>query len=252
MTATVAALVRHPVKSIGFEELAEVVLAAGATMPHDRRWAITHAAARPNDSADGWASKLNFLRGWAEPRLMAIAATLDENSGSLRLTHPDLEPVSVRPDTAEGAAALIAWVAQLWPAVRPEPARVVTPTGRGMTDQQTPYISILNRASNADLSRRMGQDLSMHRWRGNVWLDGPEPWAERSWIGQEITLGKARLKVEAHISRCKATEANPMTGRADADTLGALDAAFGHQDFGVFARVVSGGRVATGDRAEII
>jgi MOSC domain-containing protein YiiM len=33
----------------------------------------------------------------------------------------------------------------------------------------------------------------------------------------------------------------------DADTLGALEDGYGHQDFGVYARVIGGGRVALGD-----
>ena len=52
------------------------------------------------------------------------------------------------------------------------------------------------------------------------------------------------------ITRCKATTVDPDTGIEDADTLGALSAGWGHQDFGVYAEVVEGGRVAVGDRAE--
>jgi MOSC domain-containing protein YiiM len=33
----------------------------------------------------------------------------------------------------------------------------------------------------------------------------------------------------------------------DADTLGALEAGYGHTDFGVFARVIAGGQVALND-----
>ena len=39
----------------------------------------------------------------------------------------------------------------------------------------------------------------------------------------------------------------PDSGKTDADTLSALEAAFGHQDFGVYATVIAGGMVATGD-----
>jgi hypothetical protein len=42
---------------------------------------------------------------------------------------------------------------------------------------------------------------------------------------------------------------NPETGLADADTLGALSEGWGHEDFGVYARVTGGGRIATGDAA---
>ena len=55
------------------------------------------------------------------------------------------------------------------------------------------------------------------------------------------------LRIEERITRCTATQVNPDSGKADADTLSALEAAFGHQDFGVYATVIAGGMVATGD-----
>jgi uncharacterized protein len=33
----------------------------------------------------------------------------------------------------------------------------------------------------------------------------------------------------------------------DADTMAALEAGYGHTDFGVFARVIEGGSIKTGD-----
>jgi uncharacterized protein len=90
----------------------------------------------------------------------------------------------------------------------------------------------------------MGQPLSMHRFRGNIWVDGWAPWSELDLIGQEITIGTARLRVEEPIGRCRATGANPETGVQDADTMGALEAGYGHTDFGVFARVIEGGTSA--------
>ena len=49
------------------------------------------------------------------------------------------------------------------------------------------------------------------------------------------------------IGRCRATEANPETGRRDAATLAALEEALGRTDFGVYAIVRRAGRVAVGD-----
>jgi uncharacterized protein len=98
----------------------------------------------------------------------------------------------------------------------------------------------------------MGRDLSKHRWRGNLWLDGLEPWEEFGWIGRRLRLGGVVLQVQERIGRCKATTANPDTGRVDADTLGALRALVGDQDFGVFATVVEGGPIAPGDQLEVL
>jgi uncharacterized protein YcbX len=116
-----------------------------------------------------------------------------------------------------------------------------------MTDSDFPSVSILSLASLADLSARMGQPLSADRWRGNLWLDGAAPWAEWDWIGRTLHIGQAELRIEERITRCRATSANPETGRIDADTPGGLDAAFGHQDFGLYAVVTRGGTISLGD-----
>jgi len=95
----------------------------------------------------------------------------------------------------------------------------------------------------------MGMSLDPRRFRGNIWLDGLSPWQEFDWVGREIAVGGARLKVVERVERCNATKSNPETGIRDAETLGALQSHFGHKDFGVYCQVVSGGPVAEGDPA---
>lgn len=243
---SVAHLVRHPIKSAGFEAVGAVTLAAGAAFPFDRVWAVAHAAARlPEPLA--WAPKLQFLRGWGSADLMAVSCTSDPEAGQVKLSHPCRPTESFRPDDAADAARLIDWLRPLWPENRPEPAQVIRVPGQALTDQDQPLVSINSLTSLADLSVRMGQDLSIHRWRGNIWVGGWEPWAELGLIGREISIGTVRLRVEEPIGRCRATGANPATGLLDADTMTALEAGYGHTDFGVFARVIAGGDVALGD-----
>jgi hypothetical protein len=95
----------------------------------------------------------------------------------------------------------------------------------------------------------MGRRLAMERFRGNVWLDGLDPWEEFGLVGRKLRIGGASVEVRERITRCKATTVDPDTGDSDADTLGALEANWGHQDFGVYAEVIAGGRVAVGDAA---
>ncbi len=239
-------LVRHPIKSAGFEQVEKAALSPDAAFPFDRVWAVAHAAARMTDPP-GWASKLQFLRGWASADLMAISCASDPESRSVTLSHPRRPTETFRPDDAADAARMLDWLRPLWPENRPEPARVVAVPGQSLTDQDKPLVSINAVSSLADLSARMGRDLSIHRWRGNIWVDGWEPWAELGLVGQEITVGAARLRVEEPIGRCRATGANPETGIQDADTMGALETGLGHTDFGIFARVIVGGIVRLGD-----
>jgi len=248
MTARLAHIWRHPIKSHGREELAAVTLRAGETMPWDRRWAVAHAAAEADATA--WAPCANFSRGAKAPGLMAISAKSDEAAATVTLSHPDRPALTFDPDG--DAAAFLDWVRPLMPEDRAPSARLVRVPGRGMTDTDYPSLSLLNLASNRAVGQKLGLDLSALRWRGNLWIEGLAPWEEFDWLGRTLRIGEAELTVEERIQRCLATAANPKTGRRDADTLGALNRGWGHQDFGVYARVTRGGRLAQGDAVALL
>ncbi len=240
-----AHICRHPIKSVGYEEIAQVTLTPGQPLPHDRAFAVAHEAAG-FDRPAGWAPKQRFLRGAAEGGLQAVRARFRDETGEITLNHPDRPPFTGL--LPAGGDALVDWLRPLWPASRPAPARLVSRAdGGALTDVPDPFVSVLSLTSLRILSRRMGQDLSIHRFRGNLWLEGLAPWEEFDLPGREITVGQARLRVVERITRCAATCANPDTGRTDADTLAALEEGWGHADFGVYAQVVEGGEVAVGD-----
>jgi uncharacterized protein len=248
MTAgRLARICRHPIKSHGREDLASVTLSVGECVPFDRHWAVAHEAAK---LVPGWNPCVNFARGSKAPGLMAITAELDEDTREVRLAHPEQGSLSFRPDDPEDFPRFLDWVRPLNPENRAQPSRIVS-AGRGMTDSPFPSVAILSTASLADLSARMGMDLSVHRWRGNLWIEGLDPWAEFDWIGREIRIGDAVLQIEERITRCKATTVNPETGHPEGDTLTALDTAFGHQDFGVYATVVKAGTLQLGCGSEL-
>lgn len=250
MTATLASIQRHPLKSHGREELAEVRLTAGEGLPWDRRWAVAHDAAK---IAEGqWAPCLNFSRGSKAPKLMAINASLDTDLGALTLTHPDQPPITFCPDEPADIARFLSWVTPLCPPERALPARLYTIPVRGMTDTDYPSVSILNLASNQALGTALGTALSPLRWRGNFWIDGLAPFAETDLVGRTVRLGTARIKIVEPIERCLATTANPASGERDADTLGALRSLHGHQNFGLYGQVIEGGLVRRGDLFEVL
>lgn len=247
MGTHLAHIFRHPIKAHGREELASVVLSAGRCLPFDRHWAIAHEGAR---LMPGWNACMNFNRGAKTPALQAIGASFDEDAGLLTLTHPDLSPLTVNPNTPDGQTALLTWLAPLSDATRAAPVRVVK-AGRGMTDTSFESVSILNTASNRALSQHAGRDLGLDRWRANLWLDGLAPWEEFDLIGREITIGTARLRVVERIGRCRATMVDTTTGKIDVNTLDLLEAAYDHTDFGVYAEVITGGTITKGDSAQV-
>ena len=106
---------------------------------------------------------------------------------------------------------------------------------------------MINRASLAALEAAMGVPVDPLRFRANVDFDGAAAWAEHDWIDSEITVGPARLRVISPITRCAATQVNPVTAKRDLDIVAALGRAFGHINMGVYAEVVRGGEIGVGD-----
>ena len=245
-TGRVASLWRFPIKSHGREGLDAATLTAGQTLPWDRVWAVAHDRSR----ADGteWVGCFNFSIGSKAPGLGAITAQLDPQARRITLRHPDLPELTFWPD--DNPDALIAWAGPLIPENRAQSVRVVPAPGRGYTDSDFPSVTIGNLTSHRAVEQRLGQPLSIHRWRCNLWLDGLAPWAEFDWIGRDIHIGEAILRPRERTTRCLATHNNPDTGRRDHDVLGALDS-WGHRDFTVRAEVIRGGAVRTGDPAEV-
>ena len=242
MTVRLAHICRHPIKAYGREMLASVRLSAGKGLPFDREWAIAHEAAK---LAPGWNPCMNFTRGAKAPALMAVTASLDEATRRVTLAHPVAGEITVAPDEPDEQTRLLTWADPLIPPGRARPAAVVR-GGVAMTDSDFPSVSVLSLASLAALSKQMGTDLSIHRWRANLWLEGASPWAEWDWIGQRFRLGDAVLEVVERITRCTATTVDPETGVVQGNTLAALETGYGHQDFGIYARVIEGGEIALG------
>ncbi len=242
MTARVSMIVRHPIKAIGREELEAVDLAAGKWMPFDRLWGVAHERSKLDG---GWGKKVNFLRGVTDPNLMAVTSKLDTKSKLLTLHHPEAGDVSFHPNRTDDEHLFLDWLRAIWPSDLPRPTGIYRASDAHLSDVPDPWISINSTSSLKSLSQRGDTDLSPHRWRGNIWVDGLKPWEEMNWVGKTIKIGEVEFAVRAQITRCKATMANPETGRRDADTLGFLDD-LGHQEFGVYAEVINDGRVELG------
>lgn len=245
MTLTVASLWRHPIKAHGREEVSEVTLNPGQSMPGDRLWAVAHDAAKLDGA--NWVSCRNFTRAAGSPKLMAI--TCQTEAHQLRLSHPDLDDLLFDPNADQDA--FLNWVAPLMPEGRAKPVKLIEAAEQGFTDSDWPSLTLCNHASHKEVEGKLDQELSIHRWRGNIWFDGLPAWQELDWVGRELRLGEATVVVKERTQRCMATTANPATGARDADTLGALQS-FGHQDFSVKIAITQGGLVRVGDTLELI
>lgn len=250
MTWTLAHIFRHPVKSLGEEELPSADLRKGKPIAFDRRWAVAHGDA---DSIIGWAAPKNFINQTHVPRLAQIKCRFHPEQHRLELSHPDLPDITLQIGSVEGDDMLSEWLDPLVQGTtRSGPFLVHALPDGAFTDFIETDISIGSEASRRALSQMAGQDLEHIRFRMNLWLEGLAPWEELDLIGREIEVGEARLKVMERCGRCNATAASPETGARDVPVTSLLNDEFGHKDFGIYAHVIKGGTIRPDDECRVL
>jgi len=251
MTAHIAEIWRHPIKSHGREALTRVQLDEDRPLPWDRRWAVAHErSCYDHDRAPRWQPCSEFTRVSKSPRLQAISCYCDEADNKIVLSHPDLKDIKINPD--EDGCEFIQWVMAITARNRALPARLVRAPDQGMTDTDYSSISLINLASHRAVSQKLGREISHLRWRGNFILDGIAPWEEFNWVGKRLRIGTAEVEVVEPITRCTATTASTRTGARDADTLAALKDGWDHQEMGIYVKVIAKGHVAQADKVELL
>jgi len=241
---------RYPVKGLTAESMETVRLTEGETLPHDRRFALAQGDASFDEASPVWLQKRHFGCLMANARLALLHSAFDPRSGQLVIRAPDAPPFVADTRTPEGRAAIAAHLAAFLGEEARGTPRFVEAPGHAFTDIAQKAVSIIGLASLHTLEAAAGVTLDPLRFRANFYFSGGAPWGEFAWVGQEIQLGQARLRVIKRISRCAATEVNPDTAERDAQPPQWLRRHFGHGDLGVYAAVLEGGRVAVGDALE--
>lgn len=248
MTVTVAAIRRYPVKGLSPETLDEVQLAEGEGLPGDRHFALALGSTPTDGPETPWMPRTGFLTLLAHEKLAALETRFDAESGFLVIERGG-KPVARGKINESVGRALIEefFAAYMGDAARGRPKLLRAAPGEVLSDHSTAVISLINLASVRDLERVTGRPIDPVRFRGNIYLDGLEPWAEFDWPGHRIALGGAVLAVTERIERCAATNVDPETGTRDLNLPGDLKRGFGHVNMGIYATVAAAGRVAAGD-----
>jgi uncharacterized protein len=130
------------------------------------------------------------------------------------------------------------------------------PTQRGGIDRGNEgAATLLGTGSLEALRAQAGVDerVDPRRFRMTFGVDGLEAHEEDGWIGREVRVGDALLRVEGNVGRCAFTTRNADTGVVDFKTLHVLERYRGAiptsepLPFGVHARVLEPGPVRVGD-----
>ncbi len=248
MTILVAQIHRYPVKGLSAETLDSIDLTVGLGVPFDRRFALARASTRIDPDTPEWLPKTSFLMLMRNARLATLTTRFDEATGTLSVLRDGKKLAGGNITTPVGRALIEDFFSAYMQAEAGGKPRLVESSGGHMfSDHKNAVLSFINLASVKDLERVAGKGIDPVRFRGNIQIEGAEPWAEFGWLNREIAIGGARLKITQRINRCAAINVNPATGERDMNLVKALKSGFGHIDMGVYAKVIKDGTIRPGD-----
>jgi uncharacterized protein YcbX len=234
--------------------LDRVPLTLGECLPHDRRFAIALGSTNSDPEHPQWLSKTHFIMLMRDEKLAQLRTRFEAESGILEIVEKGEVLLRARMTEPAGCRLIAEFFERFLGDAAKGSLRVVAAPGHAFADARRKpnattdkYVSLINRVSIAALEAAMGLSVDPIRFRANVYFGGVTAWSEHDWINSEISLGGARLRVISSITRCAATQVNPVTAKRDLDIVAALGRAFGHINMGIYAEVVAGGEIAVGD-----
>jgi uncharacterized protein YcbX len=112
-------------------------------------------------------------------------------------------------------------------------------------------VSLLNIQSINDFIEKIDRNFESSIFRGNICIDGIEPWKEREWIGKIIKINNVSFKVEKNIPRCVAINLKPQTDDNTFNLLQLLKKTYNHFEMGIYLTALDDGEINIGDTINI-
>ena len=250
---TVSRLSITPVRSFALQHPDSIELGAHG-VAHDRRYSLHTDDGRIFDATKHGPlvqirAELDRVDG--RERLSMQLPTGDAIDDEVGLGEPmQLEiygrTFTARPVIGPWAEAVSSWVGRPLRLYRSE---------RLEHEEDRNAVSIVSEASLEELARQGndGRPVDGRRFRMLIEVAGAEsPHQEDEWLGREVAINEALVRVTKPDPRCVITTQDPDTGERDFPTLHVIRQYRGLRDgrkldFGVYADVVRPGRVSVGD-----
>jgi uncharacterized protein len=255
--ATLKSIRRYPVKGLSSEELQEVELVAGRGIPKDREYALALTDTQFDETRPRPLPKTKFAVLARFARLASLQSQLNFKTSTLALSRGGSLIASGDLETVSGRDAIEKALEEFMGEELGGRPRVVKGNGHRFTDVSVhspllmEAISVINLASVRAFEQDLGRPIDPRRFRGNLIIDGIEPWAEFDLIDRSFKIGGVEVKGVRRTKRCPATEVNPDTSERDIRVPLELMDYYGHGDLGIYVTVISGGVLRQSDRIEI-
>lgn len=249
---SVVALTIAPVKALAGVRREQVLLERDG-VAEDRRLFLL--------AADG-----SVVTQRRHPSLTAVVPHLDLARGSLSVTFPDgsVAGSPLRPTgrllhaslfgKARSGRLVADAVSEALSDYVGEPLRLALAHAVGVGWDEGP-VSLVSTSSVMAVGAPMGDAGSAAgRFRMLVELEGAVAYEEDSWVGRDLRLGSATLRVSHRLGRCVVIDHSPVTGAKDWAGVRTIARTRGPQSvtLGVIAEVLRTGTVTVGDHVEVL
>lgn len=250
---TVSRLSITPVRSFALQHPHSIELGPNG-VPDDRRYSLHTEDGRVFDATKHGPlvrirAELERIDG--QERLTMQLPTGEVVAGGVEVGSPVRLDIydrifTARPVLGPWAEAVSTWVGRPLKLYRSE---------RFEDQEDRNAVSIVSEASLQELARQGndGSPVDARRFRMLIEVAGVDrPHQEDEWLGREVAIGEAVVRVTRPDARCVITTQDPDTGERDFPTLHVIKRYRGLRDgrqldFGVYADVVQPGRVSVGD-----
>jgi MOSC domain-containing protein len=254
----VAALSTTPVKSLRVQARREALLERDG-LRGDRRFYLVDER--------GW-----MVNGKHIGALNQVVAGVDEAAQRLTLAFPAGEilvgAIELGPSVqtrfysrARTARTLLGDFSAALSEHAGQPLRIVeSADGSSAIDRgEDGAVTIISQGSLESLARAAREpEIDVRRFRMSIELAGAAPHEEDGWIGRDLAVGGALVRLHGHVGRCIVTSRHPHSGELDLATLDLLrEYRAGAETteplaFGVYGAVLREGLVRVGDAVQLV
>ena len=257
MSATISSINYCPVKSISFQTIKSCEIKKNIGIVGDRIFAFSKGL--DLNQAQLFEKKLEERRGkWNKILTLKNSPSLNKynfifNDEKLTLTFKDQEILTIDINKLNEREALSHKISELENSLK-QPIIL-------MKNNEFPFfdtsiskkvdfvnsVSLLNIQSINDFEKKIDKKIEASIFRGNICLDGVEPWKEREWIGKTIKINNVLFKVEKNIPRCVAINLKPQSDDNSFNLLQLLKKTYNHFDMGVYLTAEEDGEINIGN-----
>jgi uncharacterized protein YcbX len=253
MSRSVVDLYRYPVKGLSAESVPILELTRDHGLQWDREFALALGSTLFKPDHPEPLDKGFFLMLRNNESLAALETKFDPATGALTILRAGKPAVSANILSDVGRDVIEIFFADyIGEAAKGRP-RIVRAAGHKFTDASVmspvlmKAVSVINLASVRALENAVGATVDPLRFRGNIYLEGLDPWEELEWVGQEIRIGNLAFRGLEKTPRCAAVNVNPRTAQRDLNLPKAIMKNFGHVDLGVYVETLVDGELRVGD-----